>query len=187
MEMERNGIDAEVVVYNALIGAFCKANKLKNVYRVLKEMERNGIAPNSRTCNVIMSSLISRGETDKAFSVFRRMIKLCEPDADTYTMLIKMFCAKNEVEMALKIWKYMKSKQFVPSLHTFSTLINGLCAKGNVMKACILLEEMIEKGIRPSRITFGKLRQLLIKEGREDVLKFLHEKINILVKEPLYD
>lgn len=55
------------------------------------------------------------------------------------------------------------------------------------MKACILLEEMIEKGIRPSRITFGKLRQLLIKEGRDDVLKFLHEKINMLVKEPLYD
>ncbi|XP_058786922.1 pentatricopeptide repeat-containing protein At1g77360, mitochondrial-like [Vicia villosa] len=187
MEMERNGIEADVVVYNALIGAFCKANKLKNVHRVLREMESKGIAPNSRTCNVIMSSLISQGETDKAFSVFRRMIKLCEPDADTYTMLIKMFCEKNEVDMALNIWRYMKSKQFVPSLHTFSALINGLCQEGNVVKACVLLEEMIEKGIRPSRITFAKLRQLLIKEGREDVLKFLHEKINLLVKEPLYD
>ncbi|XP_004502524.1 pentatricopeptide repeat-containing protein At1g77360, mitochondrial [Cicer arietinum] len=187
MEMERNGVEADVVVYNALISAFCKANKIKNVHRVLKEMEKKGIAPNSRTCNVIMTSLITQGETDKAFIVFRRMIKLCEPDADTYTMLIKMFCERNETEMALKIWRYMKSKQFVPSLHTFSALINGLCAKGNVVKACILLEEMIEKGIRPSRITFGKLRQLLIKEGREDVLKFLHEKINILVKEPFYD
>lgn len=98
-----------------------------------------------------------------------------------------MFCEKNELEMALKIWKYMKSKQFVPSMHTFSALIKGLCEKDNAAKACVVMEEMIEKGIRPSRITFGRLRQLLIKEGREDVLKFLHEKMNLLVKEPLYD
>ncbi|XP_057446928.1 pentatricopeptide repeat-containing protein At1g77360, mitochondrial [Lotus japonicus] len=187
LEMERKGIKADVVVYNALIGAFCKANKFKNVRRVLKEMESNGVTPNSRTCNVIISSLISQGRTDRAFEVFRRMIKICEPDADTYTMMIKMFCERNEMDMAMKIWKYMKSKRFVPSLHTFSALINGLCQNGNAMKACVLLEEMIEKGIRPSRVTFGKLRQLLIKEKREDVLTFLHEKINLLVKEPLCD
>ncbi|XP_027338422.1 pentatricopeptide repeat-containing protein At1g77360, mitochondrial [Abrus precatorius] len=187
LEMERKGIKADVVVYNALIGAFCKVNKFKNVHRVLKEMECNGIAPNSRTCNVIISSMISQGQTDRAFRVFRRMIKLCEPDADTYTMMIKMFCERKELEMALKIWRYMKSKQFVPSMHTFSALINGLCENGNVAKACVLLEEMMEKGMRPSRVTFGRLRQLLIKDGREDVLKFLHEKMNLLVKEPLYD
>ncbi|KAG5045640.1 hypothetical protein AAZX31_06G111600 [Glycine max] len=187
LEMAKKGIKADVVAYNALIGAFCKVNKFKNVHRVLKEMESNGVAPNSRTCNVIISSMIGQGQTDRAFRVFCRMIKLCEPDADTYTMMIKMFCEKNELEMALKIWKYMKSKQFVPSMHTFSALIKGLCEKDNAAKACVVMEEMIEKGIRPSRITFGRLRQLLIKEGREDVLKFLHEKMNLLVKEPLYD
>ncbi|KAK7351099.1 hypothetical protein VNO77_10282 [Canavalia gladiata] len=187
LEMERQGMKADVVVYNALIGSFCKVNKFKNVHRVLQEMECNGVAPNSRTCNVIISSMIGQGETDRAFRVFCRMIKLCEPDTDTYTMIIKMFCERNEPEMALKIWRYMKSKQFVPSMHTFSALINGLCEKGNAAKACVLLEEMIEKGMRPSRVTFGKLRQLLIKDGRDDVVKFLHEKMNLLVKEPLYD
>ncbi|KAL2339741.1 hypothetical protein Fmac_007681 [Flemingia macrophylla] len=187
LEMARQGIKADVVVYNALIGAFCKVNRFKNVYRVLQEMECNGVAPNSRTCNVIISSMIGQGQTDRAFRVFRRMIKVCEPDADTYTMMIKMFCEKKELEMALKIWKYMKKKQFVPSMHTFSALIKGLCEKGDAAKACVVLEEMMEKGIRPSRVTFGRLRQLLLKEGREDVLKFLHEKMNLLVKEPLYD
>lgn len=187
LEMERNGIKADVVVHNALIGAFCKANKFKNVYRVLNDMDSKGVKPNSRTCNIILNSLIDRGETDEAFSVFRKMIKLCEPDADTYTMMIKMFCEKDELEMALKVWKYMKQRRFVPSMHTYSVLINGLCEKGNTSKACVFLEEMIEKGIRPAGVTFGRLRQLLIKEGREDVLKFLNEKINLLVKEPLFD
>ncbi|GKU98470.1 hypothetical protein SLEP1_g11473 [Rubroshorea leprosula] len=187
LEMERNGIMADVAIYNALIGAFCKVNKFKNVYRVLNEMDVKGVAPNARTCNIILSSLIGRGETEEAFKTFRRMIKLCEPDADTYTMMIKMFCQRNELDMAFKVWKYMSLKQFIPTMHIFSVLINGLCEKGNVTKACVLLEEMLEKGIRPPSSTFSRLRQLLIKEGREDVLKFLHEKMNLLIKEPLCD
>lgn len=187
LEMERNGVKADVAVYNALIGAFCKVNKHKDVDRVLNEMNYKGVRLNSRTCNIILNSLIGRGETDEAFKVFRRMIKVCEPDADTYTVMIKMFCEGGDLEMALKVWKYMKKKQFVPSMHMFSTLINGLCEKAEASNACVLMEEMIEKGIRPPRVTFGKLRQLLIKEGREDVLEFLHEKLNLLVKEPLCD
>ncbi|KAF5444717.1 hypothetical protein F2P56_033825 [Juglans regia] len=187
LEMERNGIKPDVGVYNALISAFCNVKKLKNVYRVLNDMNSKGITPNSRTCNIILNSLIIGGETDEAFRIFRRMIKVCEPDADTYTMMIKMFCERDEVDMALKVWKYMRLKRFVPSMHTFSVLINGLCQKGNATKACVLLEEMIEKGIRPSRWTFERLRQLLLKEGREDVLKFLQEKMDLLVKEPLCD
>lgn len=76
LEMAKKGIKADVVAYNALIGAFCKVNKFKNVHRVLKEMESNGVAPNSRTCNVIISSMIGQGQTDRAFRVFCRMIKL---------------------------------------------------------------------------------------------------------------
>ncbi|KAG6671797.1 hypothetical protein I3842_16G022900 [Carya illinoinensis] len=187
LEMERNGIKPDVAVYNALISAFCNVKRLKNVYRVLNDMNSKGITPNSRTCNIILNSLIIGGETDEAFRIFRRMIKVCEPDADTYTMMIKMFCERDELDMALKVWKYMRLKRFVPSMHTFSVLINGLCQKGNATKACVLLEEMIEKGIRPSRWTFERLRQLLLKEGREDVLKFLQEKMDLLVKEPLCD
>ncbi|KAG6624396.1 pentatricopeptide repeat-containing protein At1g77360, mitochondrial [Carya illinoinensis] len=187
LEMERNGIKPDVAVYNALISAFCNVKRLKNVYRVLNDMNSKGITPNSRTCNIILNSLIIGGETDEAFRIFRRMIKVCEPDADTYTMMIKMFCERDQLDMALKVWKYMRLKRFVPSMHTFSVLINGLCQKGNATKACVLLEEMIEKGIRPSRWTFDRLRQLLLKEGREDVLKFLQEKMDLLVKEPLCD
>ncbi|OMP04150.1 hypothetical protein COLO4_09903 [Corchorus olitorius] len=84
LEMERNGIKADIVVYNALIGAFCKVSKLKNVYRFLNEMHTKGVAPNARTCNTILNTLIGRGETDEAIKVFRRIIKECEPDADTY-------------------------------------------------------------------------------------------------------
>lgn len=187
MEMERRGVEADVVVYNALIGAFVKVDRFKNAYRVLNDMDSKGVRPNSRTCNVMLNGLIGRGRTEEAIKVFRKMHKVCEPDADTYTMVIKMFCETDQIDMALRVWKLMKSKRFVPSMHTFSVLINGLCEKKDVSRACVLMEEMIEKGIRPAGVTFGRLRQLLMKEGRDDVLEFLQQKMNLLVKEPLCD
>ncbi|KAL5984991.1 hypothetical protein ACLOJK_038828 [Asimina triloba] len=187
LEMERNGITADVVVYNALISAFCKVERFKNVHRVLEEMDRKGVRPNSRTCNIILNGLIGVGENEEAFRMFRRMLKCCEPDSDTYTIMIKMFCEGGDLKMALKVWKYMKRKQFVPSMHTFSVLINGLCEQGEASKACVFMEEMIEKGIRPGGTTFQKLRQLLLKEDRKDVLDFLMEKMKVLIQEPLCD
>lgn len=187
LEMERNGVHADVAVYNALISAFCKVNKVKNAYRVLNEMECKKVNPNSRTCNILLNHLIDRKESKEAFKVFKRMIKICEPDADTYTMMIKMFCETGDIEMGQKVWKYMKGKQFVPSLHTFSVMINGLCENEDASEACVLMEEMIEKGIRPPRLTFGRLRKLLLDQKRDDVFEFLQQKLDLLVKEPLCD
>lgn len=187
LRMERNGAKPDAAVYNSLISAFCKVNKLENAYKVVDDMEKKGVTPNSRTCNILINALISRKETDEAFKVFRRLSKVCEPDGDTYTMMIKMFCERDEIELAHKMWKYMERKQFSPSMHTFSALINGLCEKGDVSRACVLMEEMMERGLRPGRHTFGKLRKLLMKEGREEVVEFLHQKMNLLVKEPLSD
>lgn len=187
LEMERNEVKADVAVYNALISAFCNVTKFTNALRVIEEMRDKGVPLNSRTCNIILRSLISVGENVKAYKIFRRLIKYCEPDSDTYTMMIKMFCDTDRLNEALKMWKYMGLKQHVPCMHTFSVLINGLCGKGEVNRACVLLEEMIEKGIRPPNSTFGRLRQLLLKGKREDVVEFLEEKIKLLVKEPLCD
>ncbi|XP_075489861.1 pentatricopeptide repeat-containing protein At1g77360, mitochondrial [Primulina tabacum] len=186
-QMEKNRIKPDVAVYNALISAFCKANKFQNAYKVVAEMDDNGVRPNSRTCNILMSGLMYRGESDQAIKVFCKLSKICEPDADTYTMMIKMFCEREEFEMALRVWRYMKNKQFAPGMHTFSALVNGFINKADVSRACVLMEEMIERGLRPGRHTFGKLRQLLLKEGRNDVFEFLQEKMNLLVKDPLYD
>ncbi|KAL3637221.1 hypothetical protein CASFOL_019520 [Castilleja foliolosa] len=169
LQMERNGVRPDVSVYNALISAFCKVHKFENAYKVVDEMDKKGVKPNSRTCNILINGLIGREETDKAFRVFRKMSKMCEPDG------------------ALKLWKYMKRKQFAPSMHTFSSIINGLCEKDDVARACVFMEEMMERGIRPGRYLFGKLIQLLLKKGRKDVVEFLQEKLNLLMKEPLCD
>jgi pentatricopeptide repeat protein len=188
LAMEKSGIKPDVVVYNALVSAFCRVNRYENAFRVVEDMAEKGISPDLRTYNIILSSMIGAGQIEEAYNVFRTMIKRgeCEPDSDTYTMMIKMFFETNKPKRVLKLWKYMQLKQFVPTMHTFAVLINGLCEKGEVDQACALFEDMIEKGIRPPGSTFGKLRHLLLKEGRQDVLKFLVGKMNNLVQDSLF-
>ncbi|KAI3417660.1 uncharacterized protein J3R85_014341 [Psidium guajava] len=164
-------------IYSVLVHTYGIENRIEDAVQTFLEMERNGIEADVVAYNSLISAFC---KVNKFKTFFRRLIKVCEPDADTYTMMIKMFCQRNELEMALKVWKYMNSKRFIPSMHTYSALINGLCEKGSSPRACVLLEEMMEKGIRPSRMTFGRVRQLLVKEGREDVVKFLQEKMNLL-------
>ncbi|CDY40885.1 hypothetical protein HID58_047622 [Brassica napus] len=193
--MEKYDLAQNLAAFNGLLSALCKSKNVRKAQeifetmreRVLKEMKSKGVTPNSKTCNIILRHLIECGEKDEAFDVFRKMIRVCEPDADTYTMMIKMFCEKKEMETANKVWRRMRKKGVFPSMHTFAVLINGLCEEGDTQRACVLLEEMIEMGIRPSGVTFGRLRQLLLKESRDDVVKFLNEKMNLLVNEPLCD
>ncbi|KAF6160214.1 hypothetical protein GIB67_016650 [Kingdonia uniflora] len=50
----------------------------------------------------VIYSLINRGETDEAYRVFRRMIKVFDPDVDTYTVMVNMFRENDKLEMAMK-------------------------------------------------------------------------------------
>nr|GEV02990.1 hypothetical protein [Tanacetum cinerariifolium] len=178
-DMEYNDCQPTSFIYSILVHTYGIENWIEDAVDTFLEMEKNGVkadvAPNSRTCNILLNHLIERKETDEAFKVFRRMIKIC-----TYTIMIKMFSEKGDIEMALKVWKFMKKKQFVPSLHTYSVLINGLCENQDASLACMLMEEMIEKGIRPPRLNFGRLRKLLIEQRRDEVLDFLQQKLNLL-------
>ncbi|KAG6430092.1 hypothetical protein SASPL_108153 [Salvia splendens] len=141
LQMEKNGMKVDVAVYNSLINAFCKVSKFENAYKVVDEMDKKGGA-------------------DEAFKVFWKLSRVCEPDADTYSMMIKMFYEKDELDVA---------------------------HKGEASGACVLMKEMMERGIRPGRHTFEKLRKLLVKEEMEDIAEFLPAKMYLLVKEPLCD
>ncbi|KAJ8431133.1 hypothetical protein Cgig2_010066 [Carnegiea gigantea] len=209
-EMVRVGCNPDIVTYGIMVDILCKMGRVDEALDIVKSMDDSGCRPTSFIYSILVHTYGVQnriedaidtflemakngvksdvvGMTDEAFRFFRKMIKVCEPDADTYTLMIKMFFEKHQLDMALKVWTYMKSKKFVPSMHVYSVFINGLCTMGKVSDASMLMEEMIEKGIQPSVMTFRKLRQLLIKEDRRDVLEFLQEKMNLLVKEPLCD
>ncbi|KAF8407698.1 hypothetical protein HHK36_006833 [Tetracentron sinense] len=182
-----SGFVPEIPTYNAVVGSYCWSMRLYDAYRVVDEMRKCGIGPNSRTYDIILHHLIKARRTKEAYSVFQRMCGEpgCEPNLSTYTIIVRMFCNEERLDMALRVWDEMKAKGVLPSMHMFSALINSLCSENKLDDACKFFQDMLDLGIRPPGQMYSNLKQALLDEGKNDIAQILGEKLDKLRKTPL--
>lgn len=182
-----SGFDIEVFTYNAMVGAYCWSLRMEDAYRLVDEMRRSKIGPNTRTYDIILHHLIKAKKTNEAYSVFQKMSNDpgCEPTASTYEIMVRMFCNEDRTDMALRVWDQMKAKGVLPGMHSFSTLINSFCHENRLDDACRYFQEMLDMGMRPPLPLFDNLKRALLDEGKEDTVKALWRKLEKLRKSPL--
>ena len=108
----------------------------------------------------------------------------CEPQLNTYTMMVGMFCSNGRVDMALKVWKQMGERGVLPCMHMFSALINGLCFENRLEEACVYFQEMLDKGIRPPGQLFSNLKEALVEGGRISLAQEMALKLDAIRKQP---
>ncbi|CAH9062062.1 unnamed protein product [Cuscuta epithymum] len=182
-----SGCVLELATLNAVVGAYCHSSRMDDAYRTIDEMRRSGIGPNARTYDILLRHLIKAQRTEDAYSVFQKMEKdpVCEPTVSTYEAIVRMFCSKDRVDMALRTWDKMKGRGVLPTMHMFSTLINSLCHENKLQCACRYFQEMVDLGIRPPRALFGNLKHALLEDGQKDTVIALAEKIETLRKTPM--
>ncbi|XP_022734725.1 pentatricopeptide repeat-containing protein At1g71060, mitochondrial-like isoform X2 [Durio zibethinus] len=209
-EMKDEGFEPDVVTYGILISAYCRAKKydaaielfhemetknwaycwsmqVNDAFRVVDEMRKNSVGPNSRTYDIILHHLIKARRTNDAYLVFQKMSSEpgCEPTVSTYEIIARMFCNEERVDMATQVWGQMKAKGVLPGMHMFSDLINSLCHENRLDDACKYFQEMLDAGIRPPANMFSNLKQALLDEGKKDTALDLARKIDKLRKIPL--
>ncbi|XP_020579913.1 pentatricopeptide repeat-containing protein At1g71060, mitochondrial [Phalaenopsis equestris] len=177
----------EIPTYNAVVGSYCWALRFEDAFKVVDKMMNLHIGPNARTFDIILHHLIKVGQTEEAYKVFQNMGSYgdCEPQLNTYTMMVNMLCAEERVDIALKVWKQMNEKGVLPCMHMFSALINGLCFENRMDEACKYFQEMLDKGIRPSGQLFSKLKETLLEGGKKDLAYMMSMKLDKLRKTPL--
>uniref|UniRef100_K3ZZ84 Pentacotripeptide-repeat region of PRORP domain-containing protein n=1 Tax=Setaria italica TaxID=4555 RepID=K3ZZ84_SETIT len=177
---KESGFPMEVPTCNAVVGAYCRASKFQHAFKMVDEMRKCKIGPNSRTYDIILHHLIKSQKFEEAYDVFQKMgMDGCEPQLNTYTMMVGMFCSNERVDMALKVWKQMKEKGVLPSL------INGLCFENRLEEACAYFQEMLDKGIRPPGQLFSNLKEALVEGGRISLAQEMALKLDALRKTPL--
>lgn len=182
-----SGFPPEVPTYNAVVGAYCWAMRIDDAYRTVGEMKELGIGPNSRTYDIILVHLIKGGRTKEAYSVFKRMSSEmgCEPSANTYAIMVRMFCNENQLDMAMVVWDEMKDKGILPGIHMFSTLIISLCRENKLDEACKYFQQMLDVGIRPTANMFSAFKSALMDAGMENTVKHFALKVDKLRNTPL--
>nr|GMD70402.1 pentatricopeptide repeat-containing protein At1g71060, mitochondrial [Ipomoea batatas] len=184
-----SGCVIEVPTYNAVVGAYCWSSRMDDAYRIIDEMRASGIGPNARTYDIILHHLIKAQRIEEAYSVFQKMENdpRCEPTVSTYEIIVRMFCCKERIDMAMamRVWDKMKGKGILPTMHMFSTLINSLCQENKSNFACRYFQEMLDLGIRPPLALFSNLKQALLDKGEKDTVIALAEKVEKLRKTQL--
>ncbi|MQL73036.1 hypothetical protein Taro_005388 [Colocasia esculenta] len=77
----------------------------------------------------------------------------------SYTTLIKGFCSRGNVNMALELLREMVvgGSSCKPYVVTYSTMVGGLCNAGSPDDSLRLIEEMDADGVPPNTITYGTL------------------------------
>ncbi|CAK8573940.1 unnamed protein product [Lathyrus sativus] len=182
-----SGFPPEAPTYNAVVGAYCWAMRTDDAYRIVGEMKELGIGPNSRTYDIILVHLIKGGRIKEAYSVFKRMSSEmgCEPSANTYAIVVRMFCNENQLDMAMVVWDEMKDKGILPGIHMFSTMIISLCRENKLDEACKYFHKMLDVGIRPTANMFSAFKSALMDAGMENTVKHFALKVDKLRNTPL--
>ncbi|CAO2828552.1 unnamed protein product [Amaranthus hypochondriacus] len=182
-----SGCVTESPTYNAVVGSYCWSLRFDDAFRIMDEMRRFRVGPNSRTYDIILNHLIKAGRGEEAYSVFQKMgnDQGCDPTVSTFEIIIRMFCSKGELNMAVRVWDEMKAKGIIPGMPMFASMINSFRHVNQLEDACNYLEEMIDLGIRPPGLVFSSLKQALIDNGKKDTAQILLRKIDAMKLAPI--
>ncbi|KAJ4961706.1 hypothetical protein NE237_021616 [Protea cynaroides] len=99
------GFKPKIPTYNAVVVGYCNSMQMLDAYRVVDEMRQFGVGPDGRTHEIILHNLIKANRKKEAFSLYQRMGTEfgCEPSMNIYSVIVKIFCEVERINMALKV------------------------------------------------------------------------------------
>ncbi|CAA6658432.1 unnamed protein product [Spirodela intermedia] len=140
---EKPGIRPDVVSYNLMIKAYCRAGDTRAAMELLAEIDDAGKGGGGAHDGVV------------------------SPDKITYMMLIQAHYADGDSGACLRLYHEMEEKGLEVPSHAYSLVMGGLCSAGKPFEATALLERMAERGCRANVAIYTMLMDSFAKVGNE--------------------
>ncbi|KAM0848089.1 hypothetical protein ACQ4PT_054597 [Festuca glaucescens] len=161
--MEEKGVTPDTATYNSLIKPLCRARRVKEAREMFDEMVGRGLSASVRTFHALFDVATSPAEVFELLDKMKTMH--CEPEIDTYIMLIRKFCRWKQHDSVEKLWNAMPANGLNPDRSAYIVLIHGLFLNGKLEEAAKYYEEMKAKGFPPEEKTESMIQAWLA--GRE--------------------
>ncbi|CAB4272773.1 unnamed protein product [Prunus armeniaca] len=163
--MGSNGTDPDACTYSIFIRAYCEANDIHSVFRVLDRMKRYNLLPNVYSYNCIIKKLCKNDKVEEAYQLLDEMIESgVMPDAWSYNAIQAYHCDHCEVNRALRLLYRMKKDNCKPDRHTYNMVLKLLIRIGRFDRATEVWESMGEMGFYPSVSTYSVMIHGLCKK-----------------------
>lgn len=173
-ELEKNGLEPDVISYTAFIEAHCRDKDFWKVDKILMQMEQKGCRPNAVTFTIIMHALGKAKQINEALKVYEKMKKEgCVPDSPFYSSLIFILGKAGRLTDVQEIVEDMTKQGVNPDVLTYNTMISCACAHSQEEIALRWLRKMEEVSCKPDLETYHPLLKMFCKKKRMKVLQFL--------------
>lgn len=173
-QMEKLGINPDVVSYTSLIESYCREKDFRKVDSILDEMKKKNCPPNIVTYTIIMHSLGKAKEINEALGVYERMkLNNCVPDTSFYSSLIYILSKAGRLKDARNVFEDMPKQGVSRDVLTYNTMITTACEYSQEENALKLLYEMEGAQCKPDLNTYAPLLKMCCRKKRMKVLYFL--------------
>ncbi|XP_073012062.1 uncharacterized protein [Typha latifolia] len=177
----------DVVLYSALIHAWCRAGRLDKAEQMFAEMRQLGITPNVYTYTTVIDAMCRAGQLPRAQELLCQMIDAgCPPNTATFNSLMRVHVKAGRTEQVLQVHNQMKQLSCEPDAITYNFLIETHCRKSqtNLDAALKVLNQMTAKSITPDCHSFNPIFRCVLGIGNVNAAHKLYDKMRELGVRP---
>ena len=153
------------ILYNCIMDACLRFNKVDKMLELYKEMIDNNITPSSVTCGIVIKGYGMKGDVNSALKIYDHMkMNKIQISNVTYGCLINVCAKNNKLSKAFELYESLTREGVEMNTILYSTLIKAYSKTKNLNKVIEILNTMKRsKNSKPNIITYNSVIDCCIK------------------------
>ena len=153
------------ILYNCIMDACLRFNKVDKMLELYKEMIDNNITPSSVTCGIVIKGYGMKGDVNSALKIYDHMkMNKIQISNVTYGCLINVCAKNNKLSKAFELYESLTKEGVEMNTILYSTLIKAYSKTKNLNKVIEILTTMNRsKNSKPNIITYNSVIDCCIK------------------------
>ena len=164
-EHVRQNSKPDEILYNCIMDACLRFNKVDKMLELYKEMLEMNIKPSSVTCGIIIKAYGMKGDLNSALQVYYQMKKDNIPISNvTYGCLINVCIKNNNINKVFELYESLSKEGIEMNTILYTTLIKAYSKIKNLPKILEIFEKMKNsQNYKPNIITYNTIIDCCIK------------------------
>lgn len=155
-----NSAEPDLITYSTSIKGMCKVGEMGKAMELYQIMKQKGLKLDEILFNSLLDGFAKTEicNTNESEGLIADMAKYKIPFSNyTYSILIKLYAKKKQVDKAINLLNEMKQKGIQPGVIVFTCLLQA-CIKGKLVeKAIEIFNEMKETHVTPDAVTYNTI------------------------------
>jgi len=181
-EMQAKGLQANRVTYCELINAKVTAKDNAGIWRLVDEMMKVGLKPNSVLCSILLKSLSVHSST----SDIKRVIGFIDEMEDMVdevllSSTIEACIRLHQLDLLSELMVRCRQKICCVRLSapTYGSMIKAYGQAGDIIRVRALWQEMADRDVKPTSITLGCMVEALVVNTKpEEAWDLVHKQLH---------